>query len=75
MATSMKMTVFSVVMPYSLVEVYQHFRGAYCLHHQGDGIHVRGIGLRYRNQSVKAGPVGRRVSNRPGQCTTAWSEG
>jgi hypothetical protein len=30
------MTVFWVVAPCCLVEVYQRFRGAYCLHHQGD---------------------------------------
>jgi hypothetical protein len=31
-----KMTVFWDVAPCSLVEDYRHFRGAYCLHHQGD---------------------------------------
>jgi hypothetical protein len=31
-----KMAVFWVVAPCSLVEVYQRFRGPYCLHHQGD---------------------------------------
>jgi hypothetical protein len=30
------MAVFWVVAPCSLVEVYRHFRGACCLHHQGD---------------------------------------
>jgi hypothetical protein len=35
-ATSMKMTVFWDVVPYSLIEIYRRFRGAYCLHHQGD---------------------------------------
>jgi hypothetical protein len=35
LAVSMKMAVFWVVVPCSLVEVYQYFRGAYCLHHQG----------------------------------------
>jgi hypothetical protein len=30
------MAVFSVVAPCSLVEVYRYFRGAYCLHHEGD---------------------------------------
>jgi hypothetical protein len=30
------MAVFWVVAPCSLVEVYQHYRGLYCLHHQGD---------------------------------------
>jgi hypothetical protein len=32
----MKMAVFWIVAPCSLVEVYQRFRGPYCLHHQGD---------------------------------------
>jgi hypothetical protein len=32
----MKMVVFLVVAPCSLVEVYQRFTGACCLHHQGD---------------------------------------
>jgi hypothetical protein len=32
----MKTVVFWVVAPCSLVEVYQHFRGPCCLHHQGD---------------------------------------
>jgi hypothetical protein len=32
----MKMAVFWVVAPCSLVEVYQRFRGVCCLHHQGD---------------------------------------
>jgi hypothetical protein len=36
MAASMKMTVFWVVAPCSLVEVYRRLRGACCLHHQGD---------------------------------------
>jgi hypothetical protein len=31
-----KMAVVWVVAPCSLVEVYQRFRGPYCLHHQGD---------------------------------------
>jgi hypothetical protein len=30
------LSVFWVVTPYSLVEVYQRFRGAYCLHHRPD---------------------------------------
>jgi hypothetical protein len=33
---TMKMAVFWVVAPCSLVEVYQHFRGPCCLHHQGN---------------------------------------
>jgi hypothetical protein len=35
-AVSTKMTVFWVVAPCSLVEVYRRFRGPCCLHHQGD---------------------------------------
>jgi hypothetical protein len=35
-AASMKMTVFWVVASCSLVDVYWHFRGACCLHYQGD---------------------------------------
>jgi hypothetical protein len=34
-AASMKMTVFWVVAPCNLIDVYRHFRGACCLHHQG----------------------------------------
>jgi hypothetical protein len=29
-----KVAVFWVVAPCSLIEIYQHFRGVYCLHHQ-----------------------------------------
>jgi hypothetical protein len=32
----MKIAVFWVVAPCSLVEVYQRFRGPCCLHHQGE---------------------------------------
>jgi hypothetical protein len=35
-AASMKIAVFWVVVPCSLVEVYRRFRGACCLQHQGD---------------------------------------
>jgi hypothetical protein len=35
-AASMKMAVCWVVAPYNLVDVYRRFRGAYCLHRQGD---------------------------------------
>jgi hypothetical protein len=35
-ASSIKMAVFWVVAPCSLVKFYRHFRGACCLHHQGD---------------------------------------
>jgi hypothetical protein len=34
-AASMKMAVFWIVAPCSLVEVYRHFIGACCVHHQG----------------------------------------
>jgi hypothetical protein len=36
MAASMMMAVFWVVEPCSLIEVYRRFKGAFCLHHQGD---------------------------------------
>jgi hypothetical protein len=36
MAASMKMAVFRVVAPCSLVEVYLGFRGTCYIHHQGD---------------------------------------
>jgi hypothetical protein len=32
----LKMAVVSVVAPCNLIEVYRRFRGACCLHHQGD---------------------------------------
>jgi hypothetical protein len=35
-AVSMKIAVFWVVAPCSLVEFYQRFRGPCCVHHQGD---------------------------------------
>jgi hypothetical protein len=35
MTASMKMAVFWVVTPCSLVEIYQFFRNTCCLHHQG----------------------------------------
>jgi hypothetical protein len=35
-AASMKMTLIWNVAPCNLVEVYRRFKGAYCLHHQGD---------------------------------------
>jgi hypothetical protein len=34
----LKIAVFWVVAPCSLVEVYQRFRGPCCLHHQGDAL-------------------------------------
>jgi hypothetical protein len=37
-AVSMKMAVFWVVAPFSMVEVYQCFRGPCWLHHQGDDL-------------------------------------
>ncbi|KDR07272.1 hypothetical protein L798_03263 [Zootermopsis nevadensis] len=35
-AVSVKTAVFWVAAPCSLIEVYQHFRGPFCLHHQDD---------------------------------------
>jgi hypothetical protein len=35
-AANVKMTAFWDIEPRSLVEVDRRFRGAYCLHHQGD---------------------------------------
>jgi hypothetical protein len=35
-AASMNLTVFWVIAPCSLVEVYMRFRGICCLHYQGD---------------------------------------
>jgi hypothetical protein len=37
-AASMKMAVFWVLAPWSLVEAYRRFRGTCCLHHQGDAL-------------------------------------
>jgi hypothetical protein len=31
-----KMTVFWDVAPCSMIDIDRHFRGVYCLHHQGD---------------------------------------
>jgi hypothetical protein len=36
LSNGLKIAVFWVVAPCSLVEVYQRFRGPCCLHHQGD---------------------------------------
>jgi hypothetical protein len=41
MAVSIKMAVFCVVVPCRLVEVYQHFKGLYCPHHQSHETAVR----------------------------------
>jgi hypothetical protein len=41
-AASMKKTVFWDVAPCSLVEVFWRFRGACCLHHQGDSTRLHG---------------------------------
>jgi hypothetical protein len=35
-AASIKMSVFWIVAPCILVEVFRRFKGACCLHHQGD---------------------------------------
>jgi hypothetical protein len=36
MASSIKMAIFWGVAPCNLLDTDRHFRGAYCLHHQGD---------------------------------------
>jgi hypothetical protein len=36
MVASMKMIAFWDIVPCSFIEVDQRFRGAYCLHHQGN---------------------------------------
>jgi len=36
MVANIKMTAFWYMALHSLTEVHWHFRGAYCLHHQGD---------------------------------------
>jgi hypothetical protein len=40
---SMKMAVVWDVTPYGLIEVDRHFRGAYRLYHQGDGMMIEVI--------------------------------
>jgi hypothetical protein len=30
------LTIFCVIVPCNLIDVYYHFAGIYCLHHQGD---------------------------------------
>jgi hypothetical protein len=45
----LKIAVFWVVAPCSLVEVYQRFRGPSCLHHQGDDQKPNGMGRQKRN--------------------------
>jgi hypothetical protein len=47
--TSMKMAVFWVVAPCSLVEVYRRFRGACCLHHQDNETSVNFYQTTWRN--------------------------
>jgi hypothetical protein len=44
----MKIAVFWVVAPCSLVDVYQRFRGPCCLHHQGDQI-LQGYSILFEN--------------------------
>jgi hypothetical protein len=39
-STQKKIAVFWVVAPFRLVQVHLRFRGAYCLHHQGDVLEV-----------------------------------
>jgi hypothetical protein len=49
-AVSTKMAVFCVIVPCSLVEVYQLFRGPYCLRHQGDDAYI----LNHRLDKIKS---------------------
>jgi hypothetical protein len=51
-SSCMKMAVFWNAAPCSLAEMYRRFRGAYCLHYQGDecrddgaSTHLRNVGL------------------------------
>jgi hypothetical protein len=46
----MKMAIFWVVAPCSLVEVYRRFRGPCCLHHQGDESHFYQNTWRYNSE-------------------------
>jgi hypothetical protein len=51
----MKVAVFWVVTPYSLVEVYRRFRGAFCLPHQSpEDSHVLKI-TSFKTEFVKSG--------------------
>jgi hypothetical protein len=47
----MQMTVFWVVVPCSLVKVYRRFRGACCLHHQGDR-HLEELSFSHRSLNI-----------------------
>jgi hypothetical protein len=49
MAASMKMAAFLDVELCSLIEADQHFRNAYCLHHQGNSYIASNIGLLHRD--------------------------
>jgi hypothetical protein len=51
-AVSMKIAVFWVVAPCSLVEVYQRFSSPCCLHHQGDQKTAIFIALMFLNHNV-----------------------
>jgi hypothetical protein len=61
------MTAFRDMAPYSPVEVYRRFRGAYCFHHQpdyGDSAHLRNIGLLLLSVVVDVGLL---------DCNTPWT--
>jgi hypothetical protein len=51
-AASMKMAVLWVVAPCSLVGVHGCFRGAWCLHHQGDDRAISTADINYRESHV-----------------------
>jgi hypothetical protein len=53
----LKMAVFWVVAPCSLLEVYQRFRGPCCLHHQGDHIHENQTVLQLLKKCIIHRPI------------------
>jgi hypothetical protein len=63
----MKMAVFWVVAPCSLVEVYQRFRGPCCLHHQGDEYPSIFVLTAVRTSNPTKSLYGYRKLHEPGQ--------
>jgi hypothetical protein len=64
----MKMALFWDVASYSLVSTDRRFRGAYCLHHQGDagqdpGAHTSLPGLSLRGRDTVGNPLPPRGGN------------
>jgi hypothetical protein len=60
----MKMTVFWDVALCILVEVYQRFRGAYCLHHQGNDYTAQHL-RRWSYKNMFGKPEGKGPFGRP----------